>query len=75
MENINNDKNELKINKNYLRRLFESKLINIEHLYFVINILLIDNENAINENLNKEFISIIIRILSLSTKKVSFSQN
>ena len=75
MENINNDKNELKINKNYLRRLFESKLINIEHLYFVINILLIDNENAINENLNNEFISIIIRILSLFTKKVSFSQN
>ena len=75
MENINNDKNELKINKNYLRRLFESKLINIEHLYFVTNILLIDNENAINENLNNEFISIIIRILSLFTKKVSFSQN
>ena len=75
MENINNDKNELKINKNYLRRLFESKLINLEHLYFVINILLMDNENNLNENLPNEFINIIIKILSLFTKKVSFSQN
>ena len=75
MENINNDKNELKINKNYIRRLFESKLINLEHLYFVINILLIDNENHLNENLTNDFITIIIKILSLFTKKVSFSQN
>ena len=75
MENINNDKNELKINKNYLKRLFESKLINLEHLYFVINILLIDNENNLNENLSNDFISIIIKILSLFTKKVTFSQN
>ena len=75
MENINNDKNELKINKNYLKRLFESKLINLEHLYFVINILLIDNENELNEKLSDESIKIIIKILSLFTKKVSFSKN
>ena len=74
-ENINNDKNELKINKNYLRRLFESKLINIEYLYFVINVLLIDNENNLNENLSNDFIKIIIKILSLFTKKVSFNPN
>ena len=75
MENINNDKNELKINRNYLKRLFESKLINIEHLYFVINLLLIDNEKDLNENLSDEFIKIIIKILSLFTKKISFSKN
>ena len=75
MENINNDKNELKINKNYLKRLFESKLINLEHLYLVINILLIDNENSVNENLSNDFIEIIIRILSLFTKKTLFEQN
>ena len=71
-ENINNDKNELKINKNYLRRLFESKLINLEDLYFIINILLIDNEDIINENLSDDFVKVIIKILSLFTKNETF---
>ena len=71
-ENINNDKNELRINKNYLRRLFESKLINLEDLYFIINILLIDNEDNMNENLENDFVKIIIKILSLFTKNESF---
>ena len=71
-ENINNDKNELKINKNYLRRLFESKLINLEDLYFIINILLIDNEDIINEKLSDAFVKVIIKILSLFTKNETF---
>ena len=71
-ENINNDKNELKINKNYLRRLFESKLVNIEDLYFIINILLIDNEDEMNENISNDFIQVIIKILSLFTKNEKF---
>ena len=71
-ENVNNDKNELRINKNYLRRLFESKLINLEDLYFIINILLIDNEDNMNENLENDFVKIIIKILSLFTKNESF---
>ena len=71
-ENINNDKNELKINKNYLKRLFESKLINLEDLYFIINILLLDNEDAMNENLPNDFIQIIIKIISLFTKNERF---
>ena len=71
-ENINNDKNELRINKNYLRRLFESKLINLEDLYFIINILLIDNEDNMNENLSNDFIKVIIKILNLFTKNETF---
>ena len=71
-ENINNDKNELKINKNYLKRLFESKLINLEDLYFIINTLLIDNEDIMNEKLSNDFIQIIIKILSLFTKNERF---
>ena len=71
-ENINNDKNELKINKNYLKRLFESKLINLEDLYFIINIILIDNEDIMNEKLPNDFIQIIINILSLFTKNERF---
>ena len=71
-ENINNDKNELRINKNYLRRLFESKLINLEDLYFIINILLTDNEDIMNENISENFIKIIIKILSLFTKNEKF---
>ena len=74
-EIINNDKNELKINKNYLRRLFESNLICLEDLYFLVNILLIDNEVDMNEKLDEDFIKIIIKILSLFTKNISFDIN
>ena len=64
-ETVYNDKNELKINKNYIYRLFESSLIDVQNLYILLCNLLIPVYNELFENIS-------IKILSLFTKKIVF---
>ena len=67
-ETVYNDKNELKINKNYIYRLFESSLIDVQNLYIILCNLLIP---VYDEN----FENITIKLLSLFTKKIVFDNN
>lgn len=70
---VYDNKSELKINKNYVQRLFESSLFNIECIYIIIIDLLLNTQT--NNNSNKTGSDVIYKVLSLFTNQTTFNDN
>ena len=74
IENIYMNKNELKINKNHIEKIFNKKNIDFENLYILINEIFLNNfEMLINKiyefNINNEIFEIYEKLLNLFLKK------
>lgn len=66
-QTIYNDKSELKVNKQYVSRLFESNSFDIEQLYLISNEVFLSYQH-------KSIVNFIYAILSLFTKKMKYDE-